>query len=171
MHRIHRSTLLLTALLALAAPAALAVDGSTSSDGFGWHSWGVRVGVASDADQVVGGAHVNFGEVVNHLRFQPDLQLGSGDDVTTLYGTAPLYYRFAPFGSGMTPYAGGGLAVGWVDYDAPPGFEEDDSDVEVGGKATGGLEWERRGGQAMAVELSLGFGDVHDVQVVGCWSF
>jgi len=166
-----RRSVFLTLVLGLAMAAAYAADDpSTGSSGMGWYGWGVRLGVASDADQVVGGAHVNFGEVANHLRFQPDLQLGSGDDVTTLYGTAPLYYRFQRFGSGMTPYAGGGLAVGWVDYDAPPGFE-DESDVEVGGKATGGVEWERRDGAAMGVELSLGFGDVHDVQVVGCWSF
>lgn len=140
------------------------------SSGLGLEGWGVRAGFADDADQVVGGAHFNMGEVAQSLRFQPDIQLGAGDDVTSLYGTAPLYYRFG--GSyGVTPYAGGGLALGWVDVDTPAGSNADDSSFEIGARATGGLEWPRAGGEAFFVELSLGFGDVHDAQVVAAWTF
>ena len=61
----------------------------SSSSQFGYQGWGVRAGLSNDVDQVVGGAQFNLGDVVTQLRFQPDVQLGLGDDVTTLYGTAP----------------------------------------------------------------------------------
>jgi len=142
----------------------------SSSTDLGWQSWGLRAGVTDDADQVVGGAHFNLGEVANDLRLQPDVQLGSGDDVTTLYGTVPVYYRFDR-ARGMTPYAGGGLALGWVDADNPNGTQGDNTSFEVGAKVTGGLEWPRQSGQAFFVELSLGIGDIYDAQVVAAWTF
>ena len=145
------------------------VTQSTPSN-LGWQGWGLRVGVTDDADQVVGGAHFNLGELMNNLRFQPDVQLGSGDDLTTVYGTAPLYYRFGT-SSNVTPYAGGGVALGYVDRDLPASSSGDDTDFEFGAKATGGIEWLRKGGEAFFLELSLGFGDVHDAQIVAAWTF
>jgi len=168
------SILVVAALPAWSETANASVEPTPSSStpsthGMGWKAWGVRLGVADDADQVVGGAHVNLGEVMRHVRFQPDLQLGAGDDFTTLYATAPLYYRFDT-ASRMTPYAGGGVALGYVDVDLPEGSNGDDSSFEVGARATGGLEWPRVDG-AFFVELSLGFGDVHDATVMAAWTF
>ena len=130
----------------------------------------MRVGVADDPDQIVGGAHFNLGEFIPHLRFQPDVQLGAGDDYTTLYATVPVYYHFGTETS-FTPYAGGGVALGFVDRDRPKGSKGDDTDFEAGFKVTGGLEWPRKQGQAFFVELSLGFGDVHDVSALVAWTF
>ena len=143
---------------------------ATGGGGIGWNGWGLRAGFTDDSDQVVGGAHFNLGEFAHNLRFQPDVQLGSGDDHTTLYGTAPVYYRFDT-GKRFTPYAGGGVSAGYVDRDLPAGSSGDDSDFEFGGKATGGMEWPRSEGQAFFLELSLGFGDVHDLQFIAAWSF
>jgi len=142
-------------------------SGSSSSAGIHYRGWGLRAGVADDIDQVVGGAHFNMGEFIPQLRFQPDIQLGVGDDHTTLFITAPVYYRFRA-GQKFTPYVGGGPTAGWIDHDHGGNT---DSDFEIGGKLTGGLEWPRSGGRALLVELSAGFGDVHDVQAVVGWSF
>ena len=68
-------------------------------------------------------------------------------------------------------YAGAGLALGYVDVDLPDNATGDGSSFEIGAKATGGLEWKRTKVQAFSVELSLGFGDVHDLSVVAAWSF
>ena len=46
-----------------------------------------------------------------------------------------------------------------------------DTEFEIGGKATGGLEWPQKGNQAFFVELSLGFGDIYDAQIVAAWTF
>ncbi len=138
---------------------------STSSPDIGWNGWGVRLGLADGADQVLGGAHFNLGEFAENFRFQPDVQLGTGDDFTTLYGTVPVYYRFDT-ATAFTPYAGAGVAFGWIDNDRAK-----DSEFEIGGKATGGLEWPQANGQAFFVELSVGFGDIHDATVMAAWSF
>ncbi len=138
---------------------------SASSPDIGWNGWGVRLGLADGADQVLGGAHFNLGEFAENFRFQPDVQLGAGDDFTTLFGTVPVYYRFDT-GTAFTPYAGAGVSFGWTDDD-----RIDNKEFEVGGKATGGLEWPQDNGQAFFVELSLGFGDIHDATIMGAWSF
>lgn len=158
--------LIVIAIVSLAFPAWAQTAGSD----IGYRGWGLRAGLTDDPDQGVGGVHFNFGEFVPNLRFQPDIQLGVGDDYTTIFGTAPVYYRFdtdAPF----TPYAGGGVSFGWVDRDLPSGSKADDSEFEVGGKLTGGLEWSLANNRAFFVELSLGVGDVHDVYIIAGWSF
>jgi opacity protein-like surface antigen len=169
---------LMAFLLVVVASPVMATESTQSSSlataepsGLGWNGWGVRAGVTDDSEQVVGGVHFNLGEVSRDLRFQPDLQVGSGDDHTTVYGTVPLYYRFRRM-SRVVPYAGGGLALGYVDVDLPDNSQGDDSEFETGAKATGGLEWPRvNTRQSFFVELSLGFGDVHDVSLLAAWSF
>ena len=176
-----RNCLLALTTLALLAPVCAADSNkksnqtvhstaNSSSSDIGWHSWGLRAGMASDVDQFLVGAQCNLGEFTEDLRFQPDLELGAGDDVTSLYATIPVYYRFHTRSS-MTPYAGGGPALGYIEVDRPASQGGDESSFEVGARATGGLEWGRRDGQAFFVELSLGFGDVHDVRAVAAWQF
>lgn len=144
--------------------------GAAASPGLAWEGWGVRVGFTSGGDQIVAGAHLNLGEIRRNLRFQPDLELGAGDDTTALVGTAPLFYRFDLL-SRMTPYAGGGIVLGYFDHDRDPVSPAgDDSEFGIGARATGGLEWDRADGNFF-LELSLGFGDVHDVQFVAAWTF
>ncbi len=130
--------------------------------------WGLRVGLADDPDVVVGGVHFNLGEIAEHLRLQPSIELGIGDDHTTLFFTGALHYRFN-VNTGFTPYAGGGLALGFIDRDR--GRADDDTNFEIGLKATGGIEWQLSNAKAFFVELQLGIGDVHDTQVMAGWFF
>ena len=151
--------LILVALVLFALPAWA----ETESD-IGWVGWGLRVGLADDPDQVVGGIQFNLGTFTRQIRFQPDFQVGFGDDAKTYFFTVPAYYRFRT-DQHFTPYAGGGPTFGWFDPD------KRSSDFEAGLKATGGLEWPTKSGGAFFVELSLGFGDVHDVSMVAAWNF
>lgn len=154
-------------LVASALPASAAE--------MGLRGWGPRVGLAADPDQVLLGAHFDVGDVAPRLRMVPNVQLGIGDDATVLEGTLPLHYVFGKTGAGFAPYAGGGLAVAWIDVDRDDGpgngNDYDDSDVELGVKAIGGLEWNLGGRNRFLVELSLGIGDLHDFQVVAGWTF
>jgi len=134
-------------------------------------SWGPRVGLASDPDQLVGGVHWNLGKVHSKLRFVPNVQVGFGDDQTVVEGTAPVHWMFENASEAFTPYAGGGLAVAWVHRDLPAQSNADDTDVELGLKATGGMEWRLKNRTDFFVELSLVFGDIHDFQAVAGWSF
>jgi opacity protein-like surface antigen len=164
--------LFLMAIMLVALPIWAEEPAETSSQSdIGYRGWGLRVGLATDPDQVVGGVQFNFGEFTRNLRFQPDVQLGFGDDATTLFATAPVYYRWHNAHDQFTPYAGGGIALGVVNVDLPPTSSGDETSFEIGGRATGGLEWARGDGGAFAVELSLGFGDIHDVNIVALWNF
>jgi len=155
----------------LNATTESSVSASSSGTGLGLEAWGLRAGLTDGNDQVIGGAHFNLGEVADRWRFQPDVEIGTGDDVTALVGTAPLLYQFRT-ASRMNPYAGGGITLGYFDVDADPLVQaDDDSEFGVGARATGGIEWPRRDDQAFFVELSLGFGDVHDLQMVAAWTF
>jgi hypothetical protein len=132
-----------------------------------WQGWGLRIGVADDPDQVVGGVQFDLGEIVDDLVLRPDVELGVGDDHLVLGATAPVHYRFQP-DTDFVPYAGGGLTLSVVDRDTRG---NDDTDVELAVKLIGGLEWPLESGRAFSVELQLVFGDPHDFEVLAGWSF
>lgn len=157
---------LILALMTLALAAAPALAGGTRLQG-----WGPRIGLAADPDQAIGGVHWDLGKVHSQLRFVPNVQVGFGDDHTILEGTAPVHWMFDELDGAFTPYAGGGLAIAWVDRDDDNNGNDDDSEVELALKATGGLEWRLGKNTDFFVELSLVFGDIHDFQAVSGWTF
>ena len=155
-----------TFLLAAATLPAAAED-------HGIRGWGPRVGLASDPDQVLLGVHLDAGRLGPRVRFQPDVELGVGDDVFVLAFTAPVHYRFRVQGD-VHPYAGGGVTIGFVDvdHDHDDEFDHDhDDDVEAAIDITGGLEWALDGDDLFFVEFSILAGDLHDFQLVAGWTF
>jgi hypothetical protein len=124
--------------------------------------------VANDPDQVIGGIHWDIGELATDLRLVPNFEIGLGDDHTILVLNAPVHYLFRDVDAGFTPFAGGGVALGWVDRD---NGKNDDSDFEVALKGIGGVEWTMKSGTAFFVELDLVIGDLHDFQVLAGWTF
>ena len=148
------------ALLALAVPV--------SAQQMGYYGLGPRVGVASDPDQVVGGMQFNFGEFTPRLRFQPNFELGIGDDYTIVTVTAPVHYRFK-VDANVVPYAGGGITLGYVNHDLNNG--QNDSDFEIAAKAVGGVEWPLKGNTQFFLELNVGVGDIQDAEVLAGWMF
>jgi hypothetical protein len=146
---------------ALGSLATLAVAGD-----IGYRGWGPRVGLASDPDQALVGAHLDLGEFARDVRFWPNVELGLGDDHAVVALTAPVHYVWRDLsGTSAMPYAGGGIALAYVDPD------EGDSDVELGGKIGGGAGWRLAGGTEFFAELNLGLGDIHDFEVVVGWLF
>lgn len=167
--RVFRAFLFIS-LAGLAVSPSLAQG---SGQGISYQGWGLRVGAADDPDQVVGGAHWDLGEFVRHLRFQPNFEVGLGDDRTVVAGTAPVHWVFEVSNT-FRPYAGGGLTAAWVDRDDPEPFpgDEDDSDFEIGVKAIGGLEWALSGGNRFGLELAVHVvDDVYNAQVMAAWTF
>jgi len=129
--------------------------------------WGIRTGLAANPDQAIVGAHWDLGEIIDHLRLQPNVELGLGDDVWTIFGELPVHYMFR-VQSKFTPYAGGGIVIGLAKYDRQ---NNSDTSVEGGLRLVGGLQWPLKSGKPFAVEANLGIGDVHDVQVKVAWTF
>ena len=164
-------------LLVMPGRAAAQSQGSVGS-GIGLRGWGLRAGLGVDPDQGLFGVQWDLGEFTRNLRFQPDIEIGLGDDVLTVYATAPVHYVFDVDAS-FAPYAGGGVALGLVsvDDDADPNGNafgndgDDDTSFEAGARAIGGLQWERKNGKPFAVEANFGVGDVHDFQVKVWWNW
>ncbi len=149
---------------------AFAADPADS--GSGLRGWGPRVGLSSDPDMLIVGVHFDAGRIAPRVRFQPDVQLGIGDDFFLLGFTAPVHYRF-PVSGNVMPYAGGGVTIGYVNIDVPEPFEDvvDDDDIEFAIDITGGVEWLLNSGDLFFVELEILAGDLHDFQLVGGWTF
>jgi len=169
-----RSVLVLaSALVTLAGGAdrALAAD-SRPASASGLRGWGPRVGLASDPDQVIAGIHWDAGRLAPRVRFQPDVEIGLGDDVFILGFTAPVHYRF-PVKGDIHPYAGGGVTLGYVNVDLPAGADDraDDDDLEFAVDLIGGMEWQLRSGNLFFVEFDLLAGDLQDFQLVAGWTF
>ena len=174
--RIAKLTL---SMLLLLAPGWVAAQSQSSvGSGIGLRGWGLRAGLGVDPDQGLFGLQWDLGEFTRNLRFQPDVEIGLGDDVLTVYGTAPVHYVFDVDGS-FKPYAGGGIALGLVNVDEDAedlpfgndGNDGDDTEFEAGARAIGGLQWERKNGKPFAVEANFGVGDVHDFQVKVWWNW
>lgn len=155
-----RRFLLFLALMACALPV--------SAQQLEYGGLGPRGGVSSDPDQGFLGVHFNFGEFAPHLRFQPSLEVATGDDYDILSANFPAHYRFSP-AANIVPYVGGGVVAAFVDYDPPN--RRSDSDFEIGFKAIGGIEWPLRNNNDFFLEVNIGFGDIQDAQILAGWMF
>jgi hypothetical protein len=142
----------------------------------GWNGWGPRVGLSSDPDQVVAGAHFDLGEFTRNLRFQPSVEIGLGDDLLSFYGNAMTAYYF-PVKGNVTPYAGAQLTAWLADFDDEPGpqpFDDEFDDgfnTEIGLAALGGIETRFKSGTRFLAELQLELTNHPEVKVMAGWTF
>lgn len=155
-------------LVAAALLATLTAAPAAAQD-IGFNTWGLRAGAADDPDQIVFGVQFDFGEFVRNLRFQPNIELGAGDDTTIVSLTAPVHYRVLVEGD-LTLYGGGGLTVGFIDRDEDDFDRDDDSDFDISPMLAGGLAWPV-GRNELSVELNLTGGDFSTVKLVVGWMF
>lgn len=54
---------------------------------------GLRAGVSADPDQFFGGLHYETRELLDRLRFRPNIEIGAGDDVTLTALNFEFSYR------------------------------------------------------------------------------
>jgi hypothetical protein len=133
-------------------------------------SIGPRLGVSIDPDQFVVGGQMHFGPVADNLFVSPDLELGFGDDLTTIQINVDLHYVFAP-NNQLHPYVGGGIGFAFYEFDNG-GNGNDDSETEVGANIVGGLRFMTSGRTShFFTELRLGLGDIPDLKIMGGWNF
>jgi hypothetical protein len=157
MRALALATFLILALTAMPA-------GADDRDRDDWKGWGVRAGLGDDPDQFVFGVQFDFGEFHDDLSFEPSIELGLGDDHTILMFNGGVRYDFDVRDS-VTPFLSGVGTLGFVDKD------NGDDDFEIGLKAGGGARWPLQSGREVFVELLLGFGDLHDAQVMAGLKF
>src|SRR3970040_1925390 len=97
--RTMRKTLMITVLAAAVtlafAPVGTRADMDDPGSKVGFRGWGPRVGLTFGPDQFHFGAHLDFGNFGNHVRFQPNVEIGFGDGGTLFALNAEAAYRFA----------------------------------------------------------------------------
>jgi hypothetical protein len=131
---------------------------------------GLRLGFSVDPDQIVFGGQLQVGPVAPQLTFDPSLDLGFGDDVTTIAMNFDLHYHFLLEDSDWRPYVGPGIGIAFYEFDRQPPFS-DDSDTEVGGNIVLGTDVRTRAGNDFFGEFRLGLGDIPDLKLMVGWNF
>ena len=153
-----RKVLLLCTLAAM-IPAAANAEALTTA-------YGPRLGFSTDPDQLVVGGQIELGEMAPDLTFIPNIELGFGDNVTTIQLNADVHYHFRVSGSAWRPYVGGGLGIAFYDFDNGAG-----SDSEFGLNVIGGSIVPTKGGSRFFVELKLATSDLPSVKGLVGWNF
>jgi hypothetical protein len=119
-------------------------------------SLGVRGGFSTGPDQLVLGGQMSVGDIAPNLTFDPNIELGFGDNVTLVCFNMDLHYHFDLARSAWRPYVGAGAGINLIRVDAPPGF--DDSFTKVAGELIVGTSVPTNGHQFFG-EFKLGLGD------------
>jgi len=134
-------------------------------------SFGVRAGFSSSPDQLVLGGQLSVGEVAPNLSFDPNIELGFGDNATILSFNLDMHYHFDLSNSSWKPYIGGGAGIHHIQLDLPPGFS-DDSFTKVAGSFILGAGVPTRSGNRFFTELKVGLGDwASDFKALVGWNF
>jgi hypothetical protein len=157
--------LLLAGTLVLLSIATLAAHASPAVTAFG-----PRAGASIDPDQFVVGGQLALQEFAPNWSFDPNLELGFGDNLTDIAFNLDAYYHLRLSGSDWRPYLGGGLGVNFVSWDAPLG-EHDRSDTEVGLNAVAGFDIPAGAGDHWFTELRFGIGDIPTLKIMGGFNF
>ena len=165
--RFVKPAALLIAVVAAAGAPALAAD-------VGFRGWGPRFGVSDDPDQVLGGVQFDLGEFAKHVRWQPSVEVGAGDDKISLFGNFMVSYYF-PVDAAVTPYAGAQVSAWFFDNDRDPNDNNDEFDdgfnTEINLHAIGGIETRLKSGNRFLAELAVGVDGNPDFKVMVGWIF
>ncbi len=157
---------LIAAALVIAVGPALALAGPDSDVGF--RGWGPRVGLSLHPDQVHFGAHLDFGHFARHIRFQPNLELGFGENVKLFTANAEAAYRFSSNWDVWTPYLGGGLGANVKSVDSGG---SNSSQTDLGINLLGGIEKGLSDGDRFFIEGKVSLNDVPDAKLTFGWTF
>lgn len=134
----------------------------------GFRGWGPRVGLSGNEDQVHFGAHIDFGSFGQHVRFQPNLEMGFGDNMKLFAANAEASYRFSSEWDVWSPYLGGGVGANFRSADSG-GHSRSKSDLGV--NLLGGIEKGLSNGDRFFIEGKLGVSDGPDFKGTVGWTF
>lgn len=132
---------------------------------FGVHGWGPRAGVSIDPDQIHLGAHLDLGDLAEHLVLLPNIEVGMGDNATILTAMFEVDYRFQENWGSWRPYVGGGIGPVFL-------WVNDFSSTEFGLTIQGGITRRLKGRPGLFfIELKLGLSDAPDMKFSVGWLF
>lgn len=160
-----RKFLALFALTILVMPLDAVADPGTK---VGFRGWGPRVGMTFNPDQIHFGAHLDFGNFAQHVRLQPNIEVGFGDDITVASVNLEIAYRFHDRWNSWTPFVGAGPAFVYYRVDSDGA---DDSESDVGLNILAGIDRGLSNGSRFFLESTLGIGDIPDFKLTAGWTF
>jgi hypothetical protein len=133
----------------------------------GVHGIGPRLGLTVNPDQFHVGVHFDLGDLANNLMMQPNLEIGFGDNITTVAPSFEVDYRFRPDWGAWTPYLGGG--AGPVFYS----WKHGGSSSKLGVYLQFGIGKGSSGSQSghFFLEGKLGLADAPDFKATVGWTF
>jgi hypothetical protein len=136
------------------------------------NAYGLRAGFSTDPDQLVLGGQMSIGEVAPNLSFDPNVELGFGDNVTIIAFNLDMHYHFDVEGSTWRPYVGAGAGINLIQVDLPPGIG-DDSFTRVSGAFIVGVSVPTQSGNRFFSEMKLGLGSsaTSDLKLLVGWNF
>ena len=158
--------ILIAAALVVALGSAPALADPETEVGF--RGWGPRVGLSLNPDQVHFGAHLDFGNFARHVRFQPNMELGFGDNMKLFTVNAEASYRFSSRWDVWTPYLGGGLGANIKSAD---NGKDNNSHTDLGVNLLGGIEKGLSNGDRFFIESKFSVNDIPDAKVTIGWTF
>jgi hypothetical protein len=150
-----RASLLFVILLGLNAANALAQDGQTPS-GLGF---GLRGGFGLDPDQFVVGAQFSLGKAFAITRVVPSVDVGFGDNVTTIDFNADFLLRLIVENTSFGLYGGGGPTLAFLDF-------KNDSKWKLGLSVVVGAQLPIIKKHATNIEARFGIGDIPDFRLL-----
>ena len=133
----------------------------------GFHGAGPRLGLTINPDQFHFGGHIDFGDLAENLMMLPNVEIGVGDNLTTVAPSFELDYRFRSDWGAWTPYLGGG--IGPVFYSYKNGGSSSDMGLYMQfgiGKGSSGSE-----SGHFFIEGKLGLIDAPDFKATVGWTF
>jgi hypothetical protein len=133
----------------------------------GYHGIGPRVGFTINPDQIHVGGHVDFGDLANNLMILPNIEVGFGEDLTTVAPSFELDYRFRSDWGVWTPYLGGG--IGPVFYSHKNGGSSSDLGLYLQFGVAKGRSGSHSG--HFFIEGKLGMADAPDFKATVGWTF
>ncbi len=139
----------------------------------GIHGVGPRLGFTINPDQFHFGAHLDIGDLAPRLMMMPNVEIGVGQNVTTVAPTFELDYRFrSEWGRVWTPYLGGGVGpifytVHHDNYIHDHGY----SDNGLGVYFEGGVAKSIAGSGNFFIEFKVGVADAPDAKFTIGWTF
>lgn len=133
----------------------------------GFRGIGPRVGMTINPDQIHFGGHIDFGDLADNLMMLPNLEIGFGDNGTTIAPSFELDYRFRSDWGVWTPYLGGG--AGPVFYSAKHGDSWSKLGVYLQFGVGKGSSRSESG--HFFVEGKLGLADAPDFKATVGWTF
>ena len=167
MKKILTITVLAFALALASAPVVTRADMDDPGTKVGFRGWGPRVGLTFNPDQFHFGAHMDFGNFAQHIRLQPNVEIGFGDNLTLFAVNGEAAYRFASRWDVWTPYLGGGIGANI--YSADKG--DRGTETDFGASILGGIEKGLTNGARFFIEAKVGLADAPDLKTTVGWTF